>query len=70
MSSRRAFTIIELLVTVAIIALLSSVIIAALTQARVRSRDASRLENAVQLRTALELYQTSTSSYRVAGSGY
>ncbi len=50
------FTLIELLVVVAIIGLLISVVLASLSTARAKARDARRKEDLVQLRTALQLY--------------
>jgi type II secretory pathway pseudopilin PulG len=47
---------IELLVVVAIISLLSSVVMAALNDARARARDARRIEDLRQINTALQLY--------------
>lgn len=64
------FTLIELLVSIAIVTLIASVILASLQQARIKSRDANRIANAVQIRTALEMYQTSAGTVRVSGAGY
>lgn len=50
------FTLIELLVVVAIIGLLSSVVLASLNTARAKSRDAKRLSDLEQIRTALTTY--------------
>ena len=50
------FTLIELLVVVAIISLLSSVVMASLNSARSKARDAERLSDLEQIRTALALY--------------
>jgi prepilin-type N-terminal cleavage/methylation domain-containing protein len=55
-SSARGFTLIELLVVIAIIGLLSSIVLASLSSARQKSRDARRLADIRQLQTALELY--------------
>jgi prepilin-type N-terminal cleavage/methylation domain-containing protein len=52
----RGFTLIELLVVIAIIGLLSSVVLASLSVARAKARDAQRLSDLRELRTALELY--------------
>jgi len=56
--SRRSggFTLIELLVVIAIIGLLSTLAIIALTNARLKSRDARRVSDIKQVQTALELY--------------
>lgn len=50
------FTLIELLVVVAIIGLLSSIISAAVSASRLKSRDARRLTDAQQMKTGLDLY--------------
>lgn len=63
MNRDKGFTLIELLVVIAIIALLSSVVIASLSTARAKSRDARRLADISQVRTALELYYDSNQGY-------
>jgi len=52
----QAFTLIELLVVVAIVGLLSAVIMSSLNSARGKGRDAKRLADVEQIRTALQLY--------------
>ncbi len=52
------FTLIELLVVIAIIGMLSSVVLASLNSARGKARDARRNEDLVQIRTALNLYES------------
>ncbi len=53
---KKAFTLIELLVVIAIIGILSSVVLAAVNTARIRSRDARRLEDIKSIQVALELH--------------
>lgn len=55
-NTRRGFTLIELLVVIAIIGVLSSIVMAALSQGRKSSRDAARVESLRQVKVALELY--------------
>ncbi|MBX9765430.1 type II secretion system GspH family protein [Patescibacteria group bacterium] len=54
--SVRGFTLIEVMVVVAVIGLLSSVILASLAYAGQRGRDAKRVQDMKQLQSALELY--------------
>lgn len=67
MKTNRAFTLIELLVVVSIIGLLSSVVLSSLATARAKARDATRLQNLREIRTALELYRTARGSYPATG---
>src|SRR3990167_526198 len=52
----RGFTLIELLVVITIIGLLASVVLARLSSARAKARDARRYSDLLQLQLALELY--------------
>ncbi len=54
--SKKAFTLVELLVVIAIIAILATLAIVALQQARKSARDAKRIADIRQMQTALELY--------------
>lgn len=65
----RGFTLIELLVVISIIALLSSVVLAALSTARMKARDAQRIANAQELIKALEIYAVDSGTYILSGSG-
>jgi prepilin-type N-terminal cleavage/methylation domain-containing protein len=53
---QKAFTLIELMVVVAIIAILTAIVIANLTQAKAKSRDAKRISDLNQIQLALELF--------------
>ena len=60
---RKGFTLIELLVVISVIGLLASIVMAALTSARAKSRDATRAEALHQMSTAVEMYGTTNGHY-------
>jgi prepilin-type N-terminal cleavage/methylation domain-containing protein len=66
--SSLAFTLIELLVVIAIIAILATLSILALQSAREKARDAKRIADIKQLRTALELYYNDANGYPPSAS--
>jgi len=66
--TKKGFTLVELLVVVAIIGILAAIGIVAITGARVRARDAKRVADIKSLQSALELYYTDKASYP-SGSG-
>ena len=61
--TQKGFTLIELLVVIAIIGILSSVVLASLSTARQKSRDAKRVSDIGQVQLALELFFDAKQSY-------
>lgn len=64
----RGFTLVELLVVLAIIALLSSIVLTSLNAARVKARDATRKSQTVEFEKALELYYARNGNYPCGNS--
>ena len=62
-NTKKGFTLIELLVVIAIIGILSSVVLASLSTARQKSRDAKRISDVGQIQLALELFFDASQSY-------
>lgn len=60
---KSGFTLIELLVVISIISLLSSVVLTGLSSARAKARDSKRIQNAVQFRSAAEIFRSGNSDY-------
>ena len=54
--TKRGFTLIELLVVISIIGLLSSVVLTAVSNARMKSRDVQRIQAMEEIKKALALY--------------
>ena len=67
---QKGFTLVELLVVIAIIGILASVILASLSGARIKSRDARRLSDLKEIRTALELYNDTHQTYPLESEMY
>ena len=63
------FTLIELMVVITIIAFLSVIILASLSQARIRAQNAKRLQLVKQYANALELYKSDNGAYPNYGTG-
>ncbi len=61
--SKKAFTLTEVLVSVAIIVLLISLSFVAMSQSRMNSRNSKRVSNVNQIMTALESYYAANQSY-------
>ena len=68
-SYSRAFTLIELLVVIAIIGILTSIVMANLSSARSKARDAKRISDIGQIQLALELYYDRCKQYPASGTG-
>ncbi|HEX8591577.1 MAG TPA: type II secretion system protein [Candidatus Paceibacterota bacterium] len=67
----RGFTLIELLVVVAVISLLSSVVLASISDTRARARNSQRIQLLDQYRNSLELARGQSGDYpQVEGGGY
>lgn len=64
-STARAFTLVELLVVIGIIALLISILLPALNRARAQARTVACLSNLKQIATGLILYNTNNNGYVV-----
>lgn len=62
------FSLIELLVSIAIIAILTAIITANFTSAKAKSRDAKRVSDIAQLQLALELYFDRCNQYPIVSS--
>lgn len=63
LSSSKGFTLVELLVVIAIIGILATLLLLQLGVARQRARDAKRIADVNQIRTALELYFDDNGQY-------
>ncbi len=70
LNGEKGFTLPELLVVIAIIIVLSTIILASLTSARAKARDARRLSDMRQIQNALELYRVKYATYPAAPSTY
>lgn len=67
--SNKGFTLIEILVVIAIIGVLSAVVLPSLNEARIKARNVMRKNDLNQIRTALFLYYDIYGHYMYLGSG-
>jgi general secretion pathway protein G len=65
----QGFTLIELMVTIGIIAILSAVLFASYNSAREQARDKLRMSDLKEVQVALELYKAQHGRYPAAGCG-
>ena len=65
MKSQKGFTLIEILIVVAIIAIIGTMAAVAVNSARSKQRDATRLANISQMQSALEDYFNENNAYPV-----
>jgi prepilin-type N-terminal cleavage/methylation domain-containing protein len=68
-SSKKGFTMIELLIVIAIIGVLTAIILASLGESRNKARNAAINTQAIQYMNAIELYRDSNSNNLPLGSG-
>jgi prepilin-type N-terminal cleavage/methylation domain-containing protein len=67
-SKQKAFTLIELMVTLAMIGFLASIILLSLSQSRMKGRDAKRQEDTKNMIKAMELYFSENNTYPKYGA--
>ena len=65
MKSKKAFTILELLVVISIIGILAAIVLPSIDKIRARSRDSKRIADISQMRLALEHYFNVYNKYPV-----
>jgi len=69
-NQQSGFTIIELIVVIAIIAVLSGIVLLNINQYQTKARDARRISDLDNIRKALEMYRAANGYYPPSGCGY
>jgi general secretion pathway protein G len=69
-AKNKGFTLVELMVVIAIIGTLSSIVLSSLNNARGQARDAVRKQDFLNLQNALELYHLDNNAYPSTGSAF
>ncbi len=62
-AKNKGFTLVELIVVVAIIVIIASVVLASLGEARRKARDTARVQGVLQLQRALQIYFSTSGSF-------
>ncbi|TSC60576.1 MAG: putative General secretion pathway protein GspG [Parcubacteria group bacterium LiPW_15] len=68
LSRRKGFTLIEMLIVVAIIGILASVVVIGIGPAQQRARDSRRASDLKQIQTSLELFYNKNGKYPTGGT--
>ncbi len=68
-TSKKGFTLLEILVVIAIIALMLAIALPNYVSARARARDSKKIQEMLQVKTALRLYYNDYGTYPLASSG-
>ncbi len=68
-NTKKGFTLIELMVSIAIIGILTAIITTNFTSSKAKSRDAKRVSDLAQIQLALSLYFDKFNSYPGVGTG-
>ena len=68
-AKKKAFTLIEILIVCAIIAMLAAVAIVTYDKAKMKSRDAIRVQDLETIASAFHLYYQDNATYKISGTG-
>lgn len=66
---KKGFTLIELIIVISVITVLSTIVLAAMSQGRVKARDTQRISDLAQIQLALRVYKDSNGAYPVFDEG-